>query len=81
MKFYACNQLYIILGEIMAPMISLATRISETSAVVTFTIPPSEQDAEYFEILLYTADNGKRFNEVQIILISILYQLLIPFSP
>jgi hypothetical protein len=60
------RQLYIIaLGEIMAPRISLATRISETSAVVTFTVPPSEQDAEYFEILLYTADNGKRFNEVQ----------------
>ena len=75
------QQLYIILGEIMAPVISLATRISETSAVVTFTIPPSEQDAEYFEILLYTADNGKRFNEVQIILISMLYQLLLPFSP
>ena len=50
----------------MAPVISSAIRISETSAVVTFTVPPSEQDAEYFEILLYTADNGKRFNEVHV---------------
>ena len=56
----------------MAPMISSATRISETSAIVTFTVPPSEQDAEYFEILLYNADSGKRFNEVYMTLISIL---------
>lgn len=52
----------------MAPVINSATRISETSAIVTFTIPPSEQDAEYFEILLYTADSGKRFNEVHVLI-------------
>ena len=53
-----------ILAEVMAPVISSATRISETSAVVSFTVPPSEQDAEYFEILLYAAGNGKQFNQV-----------------
>ena len=53
-----------ILAEVMAPVIRSATRISEISAVVSFTVPPSEQDAEYFEILLYAADNGKQFNQV-----------------
>ena len=48
----------------MAPIISSTIRTSETSAIVTFSVPPSEQDAEYLEILLYSADNGKRFNEV-----------------
>ena len=52
------------LAEVMAPVISSATRTTETSAIVAFSVPPSEQDAEYFEILLYSADNGKRFNEV-----------------
>lgn len=48
----------------MAPVISSVTRTGETSAIVIFSVPPSEQDAEYFEILLYTAGDGKVYNEV-----------------
>lgn len=71
-----------ILAEVMAPMINSATRISETSAIVSFTVPPSEQDAEYFEVLLYTADNGKRFNEVHmLILVSCTFVIPLLYNP
>lgn len=46
------------------PAISTLTRSTETNGVVSFTVPPSEQDAEYFEVLLYVAANSTTFDEV-----------------
>ena len=48
----------------MPPVISTRSRSSETTGVVSFSVPPSERDAEYFEILLYIAINTTTFDEV-----------------
>lgn len=52
--------------EVMPPAISTLSRSSETTGVVSFFVPPSERDADYFEILLYIAAN-KTFDEVFVI--------------
>lgn len=58
--YYFCH-----VAEVEAPSIASLTRSSETTGVVSFIVPPSEQDAEYFEIRLYTAANRTTFDEVR----------------
>ena len=48
----------------MPPAISTASRTNEKTGVVSFTVPTSDQDVEYFEILLYNATNKSTFDEV-----------------
>ena len=54
----------LIVDEVMAPSINALRRSDDTTGVISFTVPPSEQDAEYFEILLYNAANRSAFDEV-----------------
>ena len=65
------------LAEVMAPIVNTLTRSDESTGVVSFIVPPSEQDAEYFEILLYNATNRTTFDEVYNVMIMDHYNELI----
>ena len=68
------------IAEVMPPVINALSRSNERTAIVSFTVPPSEQDVEYFEILLYAAPSRDKFNDSEVYYHSSLLQCLFYLS-